>query len=76
MNVDHIVIRKGRNGWDVEAEGRVAETLCWGEMLAQVISLTHADIKYARFRTVTPYESDMEDIRRNTPKTEVVEEPF
>lgn len=68
MNCDRVVIRKVRYGYDVEADGRVASCLCWDEMLAQLISLTHAEISSPRFRTLTAEEEIADDIRRNTEK--------
>lgn len=67
MNADHIVIRRTEAGsgfYTVEAEGKISTYLCWGEMLEQVISLTHPDIKRHRYHARTVEEEEAEELRR------------
>lgn len=67
MNADRIVIRRTEpNGgyYTVECDNRISTYLCWGEMIEQVISLTHTEISGPRYHARTVEEEFAEEQRR------------
>lgn len=51
MDVNKIIInRAGPNDFAVRHDGNIADHLCWDEMLSQIVSLTHTDIRVPRFQ--------------------------
>lgn len=47
-----LIEQSGENGnhFDVVVDGVVADMLCWEEMLGQIATITHPDIKKPRFQ--------------------------
>lgn len=79
MKSDHVVIRRTdaeRGYYTVESEGKISNFLCWGEMVEQVISLTHPDIKHHRYHAVTVPEQESEDARRAETFREAPRDPM
>lgn len=70
MQSDRVVIRRTEDKYGyytVESEGKISTFLCWGEMLEQVIALTHADIKHSRYHARTVEEEEAYEARRTAP---------
>ncbi len=60
MKAHQIIITQSRRGaWSVEADGLIEDEMCWEEMLGQIATLTHPDIKAPRFPMMTKTEAAM-----------------
>lgn len=73
MDSDRVVIRRteAKTGFfTVEADNKISTYLCWGEMLEQLIALTHPDIKHHRYHARTVDEEYAEEKRRLVAKSE------
>lgn len=52
-----IVMHNGNN-FDVFVGQRSSNGLCWDEMLGQIASMTHPEIRKARYLMLTPEERE------------------
>ena len=59
-----ITISLVSGGWQVQKDGRLCPNLDWGEMLQQVIHLTHPSIQTPRYKMLTAAEHRREDLLR------------
>lgn len=63
-----ITISIESGGWQVKKGDRICPNLTWGEMLEQVIHLTHSSIQLPRYKMLTPAEHRQEEALRNKPE--------
>lgn len=54
--MEDIRLTKNERGYTIYQGDRYTDGLCWGEMLEQLISLTHGDILEPRYRFITDEE--------------------
>ncbi|WP_175785520.1 hypothetical protein [Burkholderia ambifaria] len=53
-------------GYAVTESGRVADRLCWDEMLGQIATLTHPEIKAPRYKMLTAEEYSAQEDKFHT----------
>lgn len=63
--LDPVTIAEDESGHFVVSQaGRSAESLIWDEAIAQVIQLSHPEVRAARYRMASPEEVEADRIKR------------